>query len=94
MSTLSTQAAVVAAPAMSTTSAAVLAAGAARKGWIVVNDSAVVLYLRFGSAAASSTDFSVSLAAGASFTCPVPVYAGPIQGILASSTGTARVTTW
>lgn len=88
------QTAVVAAVATSTTSATIIAASAAGAARIIVNDSLVVLYLRFGSVAAVSTDFSVSLAAGASYYAPDNAYSGAIQGILASSTGFARVTSW
>lgn len=93
MSTSSKQTATVATVAGSTTSAALLT-GAGRNAWIVVNTSSVVAFLRFGSGAATSGDFSVSIAAGGYYECPQPVYAGPVQVILASGTGNLQVTSW
>lgn len=93
MSTSSKQTATVAAVAGSTTSAALLT-GAGRNAWFVQNATAAIAYLRFGSGAASSTDFSVSIAAGGYYECPQPVYAGPVQVILASGTGNLQVTSW
>ena len=60
---------------------------------MIVNDSAVILYVKFG-AAATATDYTVALAAGGYYEAPVPVYGGVITGILASATGTARVTSY
>jgi hypothetical protein len=78
--------------ATSTTSAVLLSSNAARKGVIVYNDALVVMYLKFG-AVASATSFTYHLAAGATLELPTaPVYTGHIHAILASSTGTARVT--
>lgn len=82
--------------AMSTTSAAVTAGSGAPGGQVryIANTTANVLYLRFGSAAASATDFTVQLAAGASWENPAPFYSGPIQGILSTGTGNANVTAY
>jgi hypothetical protein len=78
--------------ATSTTSAQLLASNASRKGAIIYNDSLVVMYVKFGTTA-SATSFSYYLAAGATLELPSsPVYTGRIDAILASSTGTARVT--
>lgn len=75
------------------TSATLLSANSARKGAVIYNDSLVVLYVKFGTTA-SATSFTYYLAAGAHLELPVSpsLYTGRIDGILASSTGTARVT--
>lgn len=81
-------------PVSTSTSAAVLlAAGTGMSSRLVVNDSAAILYVKFG-AAASSTDYTVALAAGAYYEFPQPLYAGVVSGTLATGTGTARVTSY
>jgi hypothetical protein len=79
--------------ATSTASATLLASNAARKGAVIYNDSLVVMYVKFGTTA-SATSFTYYLAAGATLELPSSpgLYTGRIDGILASSTGTARVT--
>ena len=78
--------------ATSTTSATLLIANVARRGVVIYNDSLVAMYVKFGTTA-SATSFTYYLAAGATFEMPTsPLYTGRIDGILASSTGTARVT--
>ena len=78
--------------ATSNASAQLLASNAARKGAIIYNDSLVVMYVKFGTTA-SATSFTYYLVAGATLELPSsPVYTGRIDAILASSTGTARVT--
>lgn len=95
MSTLSTQSATLANVSTSTTSATLLAAGGGRKGFLIFNDSAAVLTVAFSSSAASATNATYAIAAGATWEPQsTSIYGGPIQGILASSTGTARVTSW
>jgi hypothetical protein len=94
VSSTSAQNATVTSPSLSTTSATLLAAGGARKAWYVVNNTAAVMYLRFGSGAASSTDFTAQVAAGGAWECPQPVYSGQVTAILASGTGNAQVTAW
>lgn len=79
----------------STTSATLLAANNARIGAQITNEATTVLYIKFGTTA-SATSYTVTLA-GASAApysyYEVPAgYTGRIDGILASSTGTARVT--
>lgn len=67
-------------------------ATAERHGFLVYNDSAVDLYLRFGTAAASASDFTVKLVAGAYFEAPAS-YDGPVHGVFASAgAGFAYVT--
>jgi hypothetical protein len=60
---------------------------------VIYNDSLVVMYVKFGTTA-SATSFTYYLAAGATLELPSSpgLYTGRIDGILASSTGTARVT--
>lgn len=85
--------AVVASVACSTTVATLLAASVTRRMAMIYNNAATDLYVKFG-ATASSTDFTVKLAAGDFYELPVPMYAGVITGTLASSTGNALVTSW
>lgn len=82
--------------AMSTTSGALTAGSGAPGSQVryITNTTAVVLYLRWGSTAASSTDYTLQLAAGATYEMPMPSYSGPIQGILASGTGNVNVTAY
>ena len=63
-----------------------------RAGFTVYNDSEVVLYLALGSAAASATNFTISIAAGGYYEGPWG-YDGPVQGVFASAgAGAARIT--
>lgn len=94
MSTMSGQTAVITSPAVSTTSATVLTERGTRNMWFVFNATAAILYLRFGTAPASSTDYSVQVPAGGYYECPVPVYGGRVTGILASGSGNVQVTAW
>lgn len=88
------QSATVAPPvATSTTVATLLAAGGARQMCMIVNDSAAILYVKFG-AGASSSDYSVAIAAGGYYEVPVPMYGGVLTGTLATGTGNARVTSY
>lgn len=60
----------------------------------IFNDSTAVLYVAFSSTAASTTNYTVQLAAGAYFEFPQPVYGGQVTGIWASANGAARTTSW
>jgi hypothetical protein len=60
---------------------------------VIYNDAAGALYVKFGTAA-TSTDFTVKIAAGGYFELPSPVYAGAITGILDVGTGNAQVTSY
>lgn len=63
-----------------------------RKGWYVTNDSSSILYINFG-ATASTTAYTVQVAAGGFYEMPLPVYTGAMNGIWsADSTGAARIT--
>lgn len=79
----------------STTSATLISANSARIGATITNEAATVLFVKFGTTA-SATSYVVSLAGAAAAPYSyyeVPAgYTGRIDGILASSTGTARVT--
>lgn len=77
--------------ATSTSDAILRAAHRGRKALTIWNDSAVALYVNFG-AAASATACVVKIAADGYYELPQPVYVGEIHGVLASSTGAARVT--
>lgn len=79
--------------ATSTTVATLLVASGARRCASVYNDSAGNLYIKMG-AAASSTDFTVKLAASGLYELPAPVYGGIVTGILDAGTGNAQVTSY
>lgn len=68
----------------------ILAANSNRLGATVYNDSTAILYLALGTAAASTTDFTVKMVAGAYYEVPFG-YTGMIRGIWASATGSARI---
>lgn len=75
------------------TTTTLLAANTARKGVMIFNDSTAVLYVAFGTAAATSSDYSFQLAAGGVYTEVPCAYDGIIKGIWASDAGgNARVT--
>lgn len=93
MSAISDQSATLANVASSTSSVALFAASAAVKGRAVWNDSTAVLYLKFGTTA-SSTSYTVQLAAGAFYEFPQPLYGGVVHGIWAAENGAARTTEW
>lgn len=90
------QSATVSRTATSTTSASLLAATGQRRGFYVANDSAGKLYLLFGTGTASATNYTVLLAAGASYEqhAGTGTYAGPLQGALDTGTGNAQITWW
>lgn len=72
-------------------STSLLASNAARLGATVYNDSTAILYLLLGGGTASTTVYSVQLAASAYYEVPFG-YTGAIKGIWASATGNARLT--
>lgn len=76
--------------ALATSSTTILASNAARKGFIVYNDSLNILYLAF-SATASTTAFSAKMQPGSSYNSDT-LYTGIITGISSAATGSARVT--
>ena len=93
MSTISPQSATLASVASSNTSVSLWADAAQANGRIVFNDSSAVLYLKFG-ATASTSSYTVQIAAGASYEFSQPVYSGAVDGIWASANGNARLTSW
>lgn len=74
----------------STTNATLLSSNTARVGAQIYNDATQILYVKFG-VTASSTSFTAPLAASTYYEVPAG-YTGQIDGVLASGTGTARVT--
>lgn len=77
--------------ASSASSGTILAANANRIGATVYNDSTQVLYLLLGTGPASSTVYTVQMAAAGYYETPFG-YTGVITGIWASANGSARVT--
>ena len=78
--------------AASASSTSILAANTARRSFSVYNDSSAVLYLKLG-ATASTSSYTVQVAAGGFYECPAAwYYQGAVDGIWASATGNARVT--
>lgn len=77
--------------ASSATNVTLKAANASRRGLAIFNDSEAVLYVKFG-ATASSSSFTVKIAAGGYYEMPQPIYVGIVDGIWASANGNARVT--
>lgn len=73
-------------------SATLQAANANRLGWSCFNDSTSDLYVKFG-ATASTTSFTVRVAANGYYEMPKPIYIGIIDGIWsADAAGAARLT--
>lgn len=89
-----TQTATPARVATSTTFAVLSAAGAARKMVHIFNESAAIMYVKFGNTA-SATDYTLQIAAGGYYESPSGnPYSGLITGILATGTGNAQVTSY
>ena len=85
--------ATVATVASSASSVALFAANSGARGRSVWNDSTQVLYLKYGTTASTSS-YTVQLAAGAYFEFPQGLYAGAVDGIWAAANGNARTTEW
>jgi hypothetical protein len=79
--------------ASSGTNVTLFAAASGANGRTIFNDSTSVLYVKFG-ATASTTSYTVQMAAGAYYEFPQPTYAGQVDGIWASANGFARTTAW
>lgn len=77
----------------SATNVTLFAAKSTAVGRTIWNDSTAVLYVKFG-ATASTTSYTVQIAAGGYYEFPQPTYAGQVDGIWASANGAARVTSW
>lgn len=80
--------------ASSATNVTILASNAARRMATVYNDSTQILYLKVGSATASTSSYTVQIAASGFYEVPFPVCTGIIDGIWASANGSARITEW
>lgn len=78
--------------ASSATSVTILAANENRSQAMLTNDSTQVLYLKFGSTAASTTSYTVQIASNGYYELPSPTYKGELRGIWASANGNARIT--
>lgn len=76
----------------SATSVTILAANANRLQAIVFNDSTQTLYLDLSGGTASTTSYSIQLAANAFYEMPATRYKGAITGIWVSANGFARIT--
>ena len=81
----------------SSSSVTVFAANSAARGRMIANDSTAILYLKFGSGAASTTSYTVALAGTGGgvaqyYEFPAPLYTGAVTGIWASAVGAARTT--
>jgi hypothetical protein len=75
----------------SASSVSLLASNSSRKGATIFNDSSADLYVKYG-ATASTSSFTVKIAAAGYWEMPWPVYTGAIDGIWGSATGAARIT--
>lgn len=69
------------------------AAAIGTNGRTIYNDSTQVLYVKFG-ATATTSSYTVQIAANGYYEFPQPVYAGQVDGIWASANGNARLTSW
>lgn len=76
----------------SATSVTLLSSNSSRKGAVVFNDSAQVLYVGLTSSAVSSSSFSYKVSAGGTLELATPYYTGQINGIWAAASGSARIT--
>lgn len=64
-------------------------------GRTVFNESSAILYLAFGSEAASLTSYTVQVAPGGYYEFPGGrFYGGEVRGIWATANGNARCTEW
>ncbi len=79
--------------ASANTNTALFAAASATNARTIYNDSTAVLYVKFG-ATATTTSYTVQIAAGGYYEFPQPCYAGQVDGIWASANGNARLTSW
>lgn len=81
--------------ASSATEVRIFAANSRVGGRTITNESSAILYLAFGSSAASATDYTVQIAANAYYEFPASrFYGGEVRGIWAAANGNARCTEW
>ena len=70
-----------------------LASNTSRKGATFYNDSTAILYLAYGSGAATTSSYTLQVPANGFFEMPPePIYTGAIRGIWASANGNVRIT--
>ena len=74
----------------------IFAANGGAGGRTIFNESSAILYLAFGTSAASTTDYTTQVLAGAYYEFPTAgrFYGGMVRGIWASANGFARCTEW
>lgn len=83
--------------ASSASSVTLFAAAAGRVNMrLIFNDSTAVLYVALDGSVASTSNYSVQIAAGGYYELPGPgdVLGGKVTGIWASANGNARLTSW
>lgn len=93
MTTTRPVAATTANVASSGTSVTLFAAAWGNNARTIYNESTAVLYVKFGTTASTSS-YTVQIAAGGYYEFPQPMYTGRVDGIWASANGFARVTSW
>jgi hypothetical protein len=77
----------------SATSETIIATNVNRKGLLIFNDSTQILYLLYGSGAASATNYSVKIQPQTLWEMPAnPVFTGQFDGIWVAVNGNAYVT--
>lgn len=78
--------------ALAITTSSVLASNAARKGFIIFNDAVLTIaYIAFAATATTSA-YTVKIAAGGSYESPTLVYTGAMSVIASAASGNLRVT--
>jgi hypothetical protein len=77
----------------SATNVTLFTAASDANGRTIYNDSTAVLYVKFG-ATASTSSYTVQIAAAGYYEFPQPIYAGQVDGIWATANGNARTTWW
>jgi hypothetical protein len=77
--------------ASSATNVTLAADKGARRTFIIFNESSAVLYVKFG-ATATTTSYTLQIAAGGMYESPPVGYSGRVDGIWASANGAAQVT--
>ena len=77
--------------ASSASNVQILPASRFERRFTVYNDSTAILYLLLSSQNASTTAYTVQIAAGGYYECPF-AYSGQVNGIWASANGNARIT--
>lgn len=91
MSTTAPQAATLANVSSSATAVALFAASGSARVRTVFNDSSSAMYAAF-SGTASTSNFTVKIAAGGYYEFPMPCFGGSISAIWDTANGAARTT--